>query len=302
MNELIYDKRNGNIAFRESDHCYFDLRDPKKKYVSVTTCIQDYYEQFDSEFWSRYKALEALYGVDAFKSTQVKKDLLNFKVWKDDYAKQLGLNILEVQANAEKIAEGYKQNSKEACEYGTAYHLKQELKFYNGQNLGCFDERFSSHSNEYVCKKDYYELDLPYGIYPEYLISWEEEDLRISGQIDLLIKEGNTIYLLDFKTNAKGIEDKSYYNHKTKSFKMMKYPVNNLQDCTKVHYQLQLSFYARLLQKINPKFEIKLLLLKHCTREGVETDIELEYIPNEVDKIIRDIKKRNYIERERNKR
>ena len=302
MNELIYDKRNGNIAFRDSDHCYFDLRDPKKKYVSVTTCIQDYYEQFNSEFWSRYKALEALYGVDAFKSTQVKKDLLNFKVWKDDYAKQLGLNILEVQANAEKIAEGYKQNSKEACEYGTAYHLKQELKFYNGQNLGLFDERFSSHSNEFVCKKDYYELDLPYGIYPEYLISWEEEDLRISGQIDLLIKEGNTIYLLDFKTNAKGIEDKSYYNHKTKSFKMMKYPVNNLQDCTKVHYQLQLSFYARLLQKINPKFEIKLLLLKHCTREGVETDIELEYIPNEVDKIIRDIKKRNYIERERNKR
>jgi len=302
MNELIYDKRNGNVAFRESDHCYFDLRDPNKKYISVTTCIQDYYEQFDDYFWSHYKALEALHGVDAFKSTQVKKDLLNFKVWKDNHAIQLEISPELVHEEATKISEGYKQHSKEACVFGTAYHLKKELQFYKGVNLGKFDGRFKEHSNEFVCVKDHYELDLQYGIYPEYLIAWEEEDIRISGQIDLLIKEGNTIYLLDYKTNAKGVEDKSYYNHKTKSFKMMKYPVNNLQDCTKVHYQLQLSFYARLLQKINPNFEIKLLLLKHCDREGVETDIELEYIPNEVDKIIRDIKKKNYIEKERNKR
>lgn len=300
MNELIYDKRNGNIAFRDSDHCYFDLRDPNKKYVSVTTCIADYYEPFDDFFWSHYKALEALYGVDNFKGTKVKTELLKTKVWKDAYCKEFKIDPLKVDEDAAVIAEGYKKNSKEACDYGTAYHLKQELKFYDNPtiDLNQYDKRFQG---DFVCRRDNYELDLEYGVYPEYLISWEEEDLRISGQIDLLIKEGNSIYLIDYKTNAKGVEEKSYFNHLTKSYKMMKYPVNTIMDCDKGHYTLQLSFYARLLQKINPNFVIKLLLIKHCDRDGNQTDIELEYMPKEIDKIIKDVKKRNYIERERSK-
>jgi hypothetical protein len=301
MNELIYDKRNGNVAFRDSDHCYFDVKDPGKKYVSVTTAIQDYVEQFDSFFWSHYKALEGFYGVDAFKSTSVKKNLLDSKVWKDHYCNDLNIETSLVHAEAERIAEGYEKANREACDFGTNYHLQQEMKFYSQPkvDLSLFDKRFCG---EFECRKDYYELDLTYGIYPEFLVYWEEEDLRISGQIDLLIKEGNRISLIDYKTNSKGIEEKSFYNNKTKSYKMMKYPVNNLQDCNKIHYTLQLSFYARLLQKRNPELEVALLLLKHCDREGYVTDIELEYLPKEIDKIIRDIKKKNYIQRERNKR
>ena len=300
MNELIYDKRNGNVAFRDSDHTYFDLRDPKKKYVSVTTCIADYYEPFDDLFWSHYKALEALYGIDNFKGTRIKTELLKTKVWKDSYCTQLGIDPIDVEENARTIAEGYKKNSKEACDYGTAYHLQQELKFYNAPtiNLHQYDKRFQG---DFVCRRDNYELDLEYGVYPEYLISWEEEDLRISGQIDLLIKEGNNIYLIDYKTNAKGVEEKSYFNNFTKTYKMMKYPVNTIMDCDKGHYILQLSFYARLLQKINPNYNIKLHLIKHCDRDGKQTDIELPYMPGEIDKIIKDIKKKNYIERERSK-
>lgn len=188
MNELIYDKRNGNIAFRDSDHTYFDLRDPKKKYVSVTTCIADYYEPFDDFFWSHYKALEALHGVDSFKGTKVKTELLKTKVWKDSYCSQLSISPLQVDVDAAIIADGYKKNSKEACDYGTAYHLQQELKFYTRPTIDLhqYDKRFQG---DFVCRRDNYELDLENGVYPEYLISWEEEDLRISGQIDLLIKE-----------------------------------------------------------------------------------------------------------------
>lgn len=301
MDELMYDKKNGNVAFRESDHVYFDLRDPNKKYLSVTTCISNYIEKFDSYFWSRYKALEALLGLEIFSSSGVKSTLLDRKVWNDNYATKLGVDPIEVHAKGGEIEEGYRKNSEAACAYGTAYHLEQELKFYKAENkfsIASFDKRFTK---EYVCIKDHYELDIENGIYPEYLIYWEEDNLRISGQIDLLIKEGNDIYLIDYKTNAKGIEDRSYYNHKTKSYKMMKYPVNGLMDCDKMHYTLQLSFYAKLLQKINPDFQIKLLLLKHCSRDGVETDIELEYMPGEVEKIIKDVKKKNYIEEERNK-
>lgn len=298
----MFDKKNGNVAFRESDHTYFDVRDPKKTYISVTTCISDYKEKFDSDFWSKYKALEAIVGIETFKSSNAKKKLLSTKIWNEIVCKEFGMNTdgLVIE-KALEIAEGYKKTAEEACAYGTAYHLQQELKFYVQPkiDLSLFDKRFCG---EYECKKDYYELDLTHGAYPEYLIYWEEEDLRISGQIDLLIKDKNDIYLIDYKTNSKGIETQSYYDHKTHSYKMMKYPVQGLMDCSKMHYTLQLSFYARLLQKINPEFNIKLLLLKHCDREGVETDIELEYLPEEVDKIIKDIKKKNYIERERNRR
>jgi len=301
--ELMYNKRNGNVAFRESDHCYFDLRDPNKKYVSVTTCIHNYIEEFDSFFWSRYKALESIVGIERFVSSGTKSALLDLKKWKPKFAKDLGVDPDLVEQVANSIAEGYVRNSQEACDYGTAYHLEQELKFYQGGkiNLGLFDKRFSN-DNEYVCKKDYYELDLEFGVYPEYLMYWEEENLRISGQIDLMIKEGDDIYLVDYKTNAKGIEHTSFYNHKTRSHKMMKYPVHDLMDCNKMHYSLQLSFYAKLLQKINPNFKIKLLLLKHCDRQGVVTDIELEYLPDAVEKIIKDVKKKNYIEEQRSKR
>lgn len=255
-------------------------------------------------FWSRYKALEAILGAEEFKNSGIKSILLDKKVWNDLYATKCGVNPIEVHAKGGEIEEGYRVNSEAACAYGTAYHLEQELQFYKGSpnktfNLNFFDKRFTK---EYVCIKDHYELDIENGVYPEYLIYWEEDGLRISGQIDLLIKEGNDIYLIDYKTNAKGIEDKSYYNFKTKSHKMLKYPVNNLMDCNKMHYTLQLSFYAKLLQKINPEFKIKLLLLKHYSREGVQTDIELDYLPGEVEKIIKDVKKKNYIESQRNKR
>lgn len=297
----MYDKKNGHIAFRESDHVYFDLRDPNKKYISVTTAVGQYKEEFDTFFWSRYKALEAILGEPVFVSSGIKATLLDKKIWKDNYAKDLNVDVNTLHEAADKIAEGYARNSKEASEYGTAYHLAQELSMYKGGviKLPNFNNRFT---HEYVCIKDHYELDLEYGVYPEYLISWEEDNLRISGQIDLLIKEGNDIYLIDYKTNAKGVEMESFYNRKTRSYKMMKYPVQDFMDCSKYHYTLQLSFYAKLLQKINPNFQIKLLLLSHCDREGKVTEIELEYKPEAIDKIIRDIKKKNYIDEQRQKR
>lgn len=297
----MYDKKNGHVAFREADHVYFDLRDPNKKYISVTTAIGQYKEEYDTFFWSRYKALEALLGEAVFVSSGIKATLLTKKVWKDNYAKDLNIDVATLHSEADKIAEGYARNSKAACEYGTAYHLEQELSMYKGGKITLpnFKNRFT---NEYVCIKDHYELDLEYGVYPEYLISWEEDNLRISGQIDLLIKEGNDIYLIDYKTNAKGIEKESYYNRITRTHKMMKYPVQEFMDCSKYHYTLQLSFYAKLLQKINPEFQIKLLLLSHCDREGNITEMELEYCPEAIEKIIRDIKKKNYIDEQRQKR
>lgn len=52
------DKENDGVAFNDSAHTYWDINNLKKEYISVTTLIGSYAQPFDSDFWSKYKALE----------------------------------------------------------------------------------------------------------------------------------------------------------------------------------------------------------------------------------------------------
>ena len=49
MSEVIT-KQNGNIAFIEETHKYFDVTNPDAKFTSVTTMIHEYTQPFDKEF------------------------------------------------------------------------------------------------------------------------------------------------------------------------------------------------------------------------------------------------------------
>ena len=71
---------------------------------------------------------------------------------------------------------------------------------------------------KFICQKSYGDLDAEFGVYPEYLISRTSDDgiLRIAGQIDLLVKNGNEITIVDYKSNKK-IDLKSGFNTATKS-------------------------------------------------------------------------------------
>lgn len=64
----------------------------------------------------------------------------------------------------------------------------------------------------------------------------------------------------------------------------MKYPLNNLMDCNFYHYTLQLSTYAWMLQKINPNFVIKDLILNHYDHNGNNTLYHCEYLKHDVEK------------------
>ena len=61
----------------------------------------------------------------------------------------------------------------------------------------------------------------------------------------------------------------------------MKYPLNNLDDSNYWHYVLQLSTYAWMLQKINPNFVIKDLILNHYDHEGKNTLYHCPYLKDE---------------------
>jgi hypothetical protein len=190
------DKQNGNVAFAEDTHTYWNVND-NEKYISVTTLIHSFTQPFDKEFWSAYKALEKLIPKESWAIE--KKSLLNTK--KFDKAILDLYNITDNDFNSvqQSILDDWDEENRKSCERGTKIHEEIEHSFYNKAT----DISLSKFGigGKFICKKDYSKLDLEYGVYPEYLIYRESEDgiLRIAGQVDLIIKSGNEITIVDHK-------------------------------------------------------------------------------------------------------
>ena len=195
--EMKYDKINGSVGFRESDHYYGNLNDPTIKYISVTTLIEKYGKEFDKEFVSAYKALEKIMN-----PADWKKEKGN--IWKNhkipkDFLEVYDISQEELNKVQQDILDEWETTNRVACERGTKIHAQLENSFYNtGSNITL--KKFGI-GGKFECKKDYSELDLDYGVYPEYLIYYDNNkiDLHLAGQIDLIVKNGNDIYIIDHK-------------------------------------------------------------------------------------------------------
>ena len=275
------DKQNGDIAFNEEAHRYWNINDEQKKFISVTTLIGKFGQPYDKEFWSAYKALEKLLPPDAWKVE--KKSLLNTKRFNKE------------------ILDTWQEENRKSCERGTKIHAQLENAFYKGGKNVKLD-KFGI-GGKFECRKNYTELDLPYGVYPEYLIYRSSPDgiLNIAGQIDCLVKNGNEIVIIDHKTNKK-LDLKGFFNNQSKSSVKMKYPLNTLDDCNYNHYQMQLSTYAWMLQKINPDFVIKDLILNYYDHDGNNTLYHCDYLKTEVERMLAFYKKELIKEAQRAKR
>ena len=277
------DKRNGNIAFNEACHRYWNVNDTSKKFISVTTLIEKFGQPFDKDFWSAYKALEKLIPADNWKTE--KKSLLNTMKINKELLELYNISENDFNKAQQDILDSWAEENRKSCERGTKIHSDLENSFYKaGKNVEL--KKFGI-GGKFECRKNYTELDLPYGVYPEYLISRTSDDgiLNIAGQIDCLVKNGNDIFLIDHKTNKK-IDLKGGFNTQTKSSAKMLYPLNTFDDCNFNHYQLQLSTYAWMLQKINPDFVIKDLILNHYDHEGKNTLYHCNYLKTEVERML----------------
>ncbi len=293
------DKKNGNIAFSEKEHVYFDITDESKNFISVTTLIHQYTNPFCAEFWSAYKALEQLLPKDSWAIE--KKSLLKTKKFDKSILDLYDISELDFNKAQQEILDQWDKEKREACDRGTKIHAELEHSFYKGgDNVSL--QRFGI-GGKFVCKKDYYDLDLEYGVYPEYLIYRESEDgiLKLAGQVDLIIKSGNEIVIVDHKSNKK-IDQKGGFNTQTKQTAKMKYPLNTLEDCNYSHYTLQLSTYAWMLQKLNPNFIIKDLILNHYDHNGNNTLYHCEYKKKEVERMLLDYRKKLIIQNQRDRR
>lgn len=281
------DKQNGNVCYSDSEHVYWDAI-TKQKYISVTTLIGKYEKPFDKEFWSLYKALEKTLNAEQFK-TQKKRMLETKTVNLDLICSELDIDKKLVLSSQQDILDEWEVTNKESTERGTAIHSELENAYYKSPT--CNLKKYNI-GGTFTCKKNYYQLDLEKGVYPEFLIYRESEDgiLRLAGQIDLLIKDGNDIYLFDYKSNKK-LDKKSFFNQKKKQNECMLYPLNDIMDCNFYHYTLQLSTYAWMIQKYNPNFNIKKLMLIHYDHEGNVTEHEVDYMKDHVERMLKDYKK-----------
>ena len=289
--DMTYDKINDGIAFRESDHVYFNVNNPDIKYISVTTLIEKFGKPFDKEFWSQYKALEKVLDPDYFKLE--KKRLLDTKKFnKDYYLKTYNIDEVKFNSAQQDILDAWQQENQKSCERGTAIHAGFEHEFLDA---GVCELKKYGLGGKFNVKSGDTPLDEEKGVYPEYLIHVDDGDLHLAGQIDLLIKDGEDIYIRDYKTNKK-IETKGYFNMKTKSTDKMKYPLSDFDECNFSHYTLQLSMYAWMIEHNNPDLKVKTLTLDHFDHEGNYTQYKVEYRKEAVERLIRYWKKQGKIE------
>lgn len=298
--ELLIDKENSDVVYNDAKHIYIGKNgDTKnKKYISVTTLIGLYENKFDGDFWSKYKALEALIP-ESFDT--IKPLLLETKKWSDSYLNDLNITKEQLEAKVKEIKSEWKNKNKEACEHGTRVHAKQEQSFYS--NADKMIEKFNL-GGKIPVFKNHQSLDMESGIIPEMLLTYQSSDglLRIAGQSDLIIKEGNKIKVWDYKTN-KELKQKSYFNPKTKTYEMMKFPLNKIMDCNFWHYTLQLSLYAWMIQKSHPELLIDELRIIHFTHDGQCNEYVLDYLKDDVIRMLKHYKRQATIKdiEERNK-
>lgn len=197
INGLKVDKESKDVIYSDEAHLYIDKFD-SQKYTSVTTLIGKYENPFDIFFWSSYKAAEKLLENKPEVWSTLKETLLASKKWNDSIAERVGLNLTLFDTTRAQIQKEYDDKKKISCERGTKIHAEFEELYYNSETHNL--KKFGL-GGTFTCKKGYYELDIDKGIYPEFLISLKSKDeiLRVAGQIDLLIKDGNDIHIIDYK-------------------------------------------------------------------------------------------------------
>jgi ATP-dependent exoDNAse (exonuclease V) beta subunit len=286
LQTLHVDKENDQVNYNDELHKYW-VKESNQFCISVTTLIHQF-TNFDEDFWSSYKTLEKLTG-DNF--ARIKPILLKTKNFKLEYLNQFHISVETFTEAKNSLLKEWALARETSCIRGTQIHKEHELEHLAGHTQELKELGFSANNNFKVKTSNKLEIGVQ-GVYPELLLSYIDPDkkLRLAGQADLVIVDGFDVFILDYKTNKK-IDMKSFYDSKTKSSTMLKYPLNTIPDSNFWHYTLQLSLYAWMIQQIDSRFNIKLLQLIHYDHDGQKTLYECKYLKNDVIRMLAYYKK-----------
>lgn len=248
--DAIY--QNTYLYFEESAHKYTDSNN--NEYISTTTIIGEYCPKFDVKYWARKKAKEQ--GVS-------EKEILRQWSKIKDEACERGTNTHNGIETAIKDYSKFKEAIKylEQTESGRCITVADIPNLIpKPLDLDKFKEATDDKYPEIYRVFQFY-LDKGYTIYSE--IGVFDPYILISGTIDILCYKPTDFVILDWKTNRDGLKFESGYFKKDKSTipnqltnewvrksEKMLPPLSHLDECNGSHYTMQLSIYARLVERI----------------------------------------------------
>ena len=203
------------VIFKEEGHKYIHVDNPDLHFTSVTTLIGKFKEKFNAKDVAEMvcaKEGSEYYGMDP-----------------------------------EVVAQNWMEYGAACASKGTELHTYGEGLFNKLECLEIPDSPKAEHAKEVV---DYlfsqgYELAIT-----EMLVY--SEVVGVAGMGDIILKKrryGTKEYdymIYDWKFLSKPLQKKSFYNNRTKSYKMMSGPFKYLMDCNWIHYSIQLAIYQTL--------------------------------------------------------
>lgn len=241
------------LYFEEEGHKYTD--NLGNEYKSVTTLIHDnYVPKFDKKYWLHKKSREL--GISE-KTLERQWQAITDEACARGTATHNSLENAIKEVSMFKNAIQYLNNITTGRVVSVA-----DIPNFKAKPLDI--ERFKEATNnkyeEIYRVFDFY-TQRGYTIYSEigaYLI-----DYLISGTIDILCIRDNDFVILDWKTNRNGLQFESGYYKKDKTTKPaqltnvwipkaegMLPPLNHLPNCNGMHYTMQLSLYAKMVELI----------------------------------------------------
>ena len=209
---------------------YFDDKyhkyytDKRDSFTSCTSLIHNFFPKFDTETISKR------------------------------YAAKHGLTQKEVLASWDKARN-------DGCELGTGVHDFVENKLTGGMVVPAKSDKESAMRVHAAKAADW--LTWRYDLLEVEKIIYSN-DYGVAGMADLIMRDGDTIYILDWKTNKE-----LKYNNR---FQSGLDPIGDLEDCNYVHYTLQLNIYRHLLEKEGyyPDVSKYVMQLIYLTVDGYE--------------------------------
>lgn len=228
-----------SVVFEPVTHSYTSTNPSEDiKWVSVTTLLSALKQPFDSK-----KIAE--------KSSKSKK------------GKWAGLT-------PEKIQEIWKKEADRACALGNFYHDQREKDIIGCETIERYGKRLPVFKpmTDAFGRKIATDQVLSEGIYPEHLVYLKSAG--ICGQSDLVEVADGKVHILDYKTN-KEIKTEGFKNWEGIVTKMNA-PVNHLDDCNLMHYNLQLSIYMYMILKHNPNLKPGNVIIHHIVFENAGED------------------------------
>jgi hypothetical protein len=298
------------IAFNEGAHTYLHIG-RNKYYSSVSGLISMFKPKFDEPYWAVYTAIRLAKKMEKPVFSKYLMRTHNFDFGAPKFiqtlyaiAKKEGVYEQIIKATSQ-VQDEWHTIRDESCEKGTKFHEHKEREAYkdgfmktnpkdiNNNVMKIIDSKpikstdtqenpvFQSKGEEssvlkMSCKELYL---LPDGYYPE-LIIWND-DYTLCGTADKVwintIDGIRFIDIDDWKTN-KEIKMPNRY--------MMNPPLSHLSDVNYVHYTLQISIYAWMLEKVG--FKVRNLYLTH-QREIHEQPqrYKLTYLKKEVETMLK---------------